>query len=345
VTSELEHLVRQHLTDWRTGWSMGTFGAIAEFHQDRDEATVVDSSRNLTRATRRGAIHVDHRKLAEVRAVAYETMSPKRHRWSQAVSLCLPNKAARRSMRSALAELGPDDEAIRGIDRTGILFDMGLSLPQCDFCIRTSDPKLLAALRASLGHSLFEHDNFAMTAILTAHPHRVAVTNIGRIEVYQKIGGPATGGISPAGPHTHLLPKLLKSGRTHSANVPIPDGLVPLGSMHPGNPVVGPMGEDVPFDRDLHRDFQMLLGSYGNPEIVAAKRRVLDALENGGAPEAFDMPANRFERAAVRLALRQRARLADSVQDWGLRRTVMAWQKIHDQNGETESEEDDAPEH
>ena len=26
---ELERLVRQHLGDWRTGWSMGTFSAIA----------------------------------------------------------------------------------------------------------------------------------------------------------------------------------------------------------------------------------------------------------------------------------------------------------------------------
>jgi len=36
------------------------------------------------------------------------------------------------------------------MDRPGILFDMGLSLSQCGFCIRTSDPKLLARLRANL---------------------------------------------------------------------------------------------------------------------------------------------------------------------------------------------------
>lgn len=30
--SELEQLARRLLADWRTGWSMGTFGAIAEFH-------------------------------------------------------------------------------------------------------------------------------------------------------------------------------------------------------------------------------------------------------------------------------------------------------------------------
>lgn len=342
---DLEHLLRRHLADWRTGWSMGSFGAIAEFHQDADEAPVVDDPRNLLRATRRGAIHIDRRKLAGIRAVAYETVSPKRHRWSQAVSLCLSDAQARRSARSVLTELGPDDDAIRGIDRTGILFDMGLSLPQCDFCIRTSDPKLLAVLRAGLGHSLFEHDNPALMAILGAHPHRVALTNIGRIEVYQKIGGPDTGGVSPPGPHTHLLPKLLKSGRTHSANTPIPEHLMPLGSLHPGNPVIGAMGEDLPFDDGLHRDFQALLDGYGNPEIVAVKRRVTDGLAKGDGPESFDMPANRFARAAVRLALRQQARLAEHLGDVALGQAVARWQKVHDQGADAENEDDDAPGH
>jgi hypothetical protein len=162
---DLEHLLRLHLADWQSGWSMGTFGAIAEFHQDEGEVPVIEDSYGLTRATRRGAIRIERRKLAEVRAVAYETLSPKRHRWSQGVALCLPERRARREARSVLTELGPDDGAIRGIDRTGILFDMGLSLPQCDFCIRTSDPKLLHELRANLGRSLFEHDNTAMPTI------------------------------------------------------------------------------------------------------------------------------------------------------------------------------------
>lgn len=342
---DLEYLLRRHMADWRTGWSMGTFGAIAEFHQDAGEITVVDELHSLMRATRRGAIHLDRRRLAGIRAVAYETISPRRHRWSQAVSLCLPDAQARRAVRSVLTELGPDDDAIRGIDRTGILFDMGLSLPQCDFCIRTSDPKLLAALRAGLGRSLFEHDNPALMAILNGHPHRVALTNIGRVEVYQQIGGPDTGGVSPPGPHTHLLPKLLKSGRTHSANTPIPEGLLPLGSLHPGNPVIGAMGEDLPFDDDLHRDFQALLINYGNPEFVAVKKRVLDGLTSDEAPERFDMPANRFARAAVRLALRQQARLADHFGDAALGKAVAGWQRIHDQGAEADAEDDDAPGH
>ncbi|BCH28247.1 hypothetical protein MesoLjLc_01770 [Mesorhizobium sp. L-8-10] len=343
--SELEHLARQHLADWRTGWSMGSVGAIAEFHQDEGETAVIDDGFSFARATRRGGIRLDRKRIGSIIPVAYETLSPKRHRWSHAVALCLPEQDARRDARSVLTEIGPDDNAIRGIDRTGILFDMGLSLPQCDFCIRTSEPKLLAVLRAGLGRSLFEHDNPVMGAILAAHPHRVALTNIGRVEVYQKIGGPDTGGVSPPGPHTHVLPKLLRGGRTHSANTPIPELLMPLGAMHPGNPAIGPLGEDLPFDVGRHRAFQGLLASFGRPDIVEAKQRVLRGIEDGLAPRDFVMPGDRFARSAVRLALRQQARLAEEAGDAALARLVDAWRRQFDPDTRSDDEDDDAPGH
>lgn len=343
--SELEELVRQHLADWRTGWSMGTFGAIAEFHQDEGEALVVDEPAALARATARGGIRLDPGILAEIRAVAYETPSPKRHRWSQAVALCLPEEPARAHARSALTELGPDEGAIRETDRAAILFDMGLSLPQCDFCIRTEDPELLAALRQNLGRSLFDPASTAMAAILPAHPHRVAVTSIGRVEVYQKIGGPDTGGVSPPGPHTHVLPKLLKSGRTHSANTPVPDGYVPLAHLHPGNPVVGPMGEDRAFDEQLHAAFQELLSMFGIEEAVTEKRRILAAMNAGDAPENYGLPSSRIGRVAARLALRQEARIADASGDGGRMATVERWQAVIDPNRSADDEEDDSPGH
>lgn len=341
--SDVEALMREHLSDWRSGWSMGTFGAIAEFHQDEDEVPVIDEPHALLRATRRGAIRLDRDALSAATPVAYETLSPKRHRWSQAVALCLPEAEARRAARDVLTELGPDDHAIRGIDRTGILFDMGLSLPQCDFCIRTSDPKLLGVLRANLGRSLFEHDNAAMGAILTAHPHRVALTNLGRVEVYQKIGGPDTGGVSPPGPHTHVLPKLLRSGRTHSANTPIPQGLMPLASLHPGNPVIGPMGEERVFDATLHGAFQTLLQRFGSDGAFDLKRRVSLAVTAGEPADAFDCEANRFARANVRLALRQLAREAEAGNDFARLDRLKDWLAVHE--GGDEFADDDAPGH
>jgi hypothetical protein len=144
------------------------------------------------------------------------------------------------SGRAALTELGPDREALNPRDRPAILFNMGLDQPQVDFCIRTDDPTLLAVLRANLGRSVMDPDDLVMAAILAAHPHRVALSRIGRVEVWQKIGGPDTGGVSPVGPHTHVLPKLLRARRSHSANMPIPGGLVPVAGFHPASPIMDP---------------------------------------------------------------------------------------------------------
>lgn len=341
----LDQLIADHLADWECGWSMGSFGAIAEFHQDLDEPAPIDDPLNLVRATERGGIRFDGEQVKRVKPVAYETLSPKPHRWSQAIALCMTEENGRRESRSVLTELGPDMDAIRAVDRGAILFDMGLNLSHCDFCVRTRDEALLQTLRRTAGRKVLDHGNPAMAAILAAHPHRVAITKLGRTEVYQKIGGPDTGGVSPPGPHTHVLPKLLKTRRSHSANTPIPDGFVPLAYMHPGNPVIGPMGEDRQFDPALHAAFQDLLERYGHDEVVHQKQRLLTAMEGNGEPDNFCLPESRLGRAAVRLAFRQHEHSVRAIGDArGLER-ISAWRSVLEPNHVTGDEDDDAPGH
>lgn len=318
--ADLRETLEAQLTDWRAGWSVGSFGAIAEFHQDEGEATVVDGP--LTRATARGAIRIGRTEGAV--PIAWESLSRDPRRWQQGVAVCLPAEEARRARRAVLTELGPDDEAIRDADRGAILFDMGLGQENVDFCVRTSDPALIETLRAVAGRPLAEAGNPAMGAILSAHPHRVALSALGRCEVYQMIGGPDTGGRSPEGPHTHVLPKLLAAGRTHSANIPVPEGLTPALNLHPGSPVMTALGEDRDFDPDLFAAFQALLKDWGAEGYLDAKRRVWAAIDKGEAPEAEDAAATRAERAARRNAIRQKARID------GVSPALSAWSAAHD---------------
>lgn len=334
------------LADAGAGWAIGSFGAIAEFHQTDGEPVAVDDAGDLARATRRGGIRIELDALPAMRLVAYEMLSPKPHRWSQGIALCLDEPASRRQRRAVLTELGPDEGAIRAEDRDGILFDMGLAQPQIDFCVRASDPELLDVLWAACGRSLFEPGNPAMGEILKRHPHRVAVSNLGRAEVYQKIGGAETGGVSPVGPHTHVLPQLLKSGRTHSANTPIPEGLIPCGSLFPASPVMGPLGEDTDFDPARFETFQRLLAAYGPAEYVAAKSALRAAVEQGEAPETFAEPGTRLARTAVRNMLRQLSRLADHRGDAALADRVAAWRRRFDSTPDPAGDDDeDAPGH
>ena len=139
-----------------------------------------------------------------------------------------------------------------------------------------------AQLRAHAGRAVFEPGNPAMGMILHANPHRVFISRLGRIEVYQPIPPPS--GKSPEGPHTHVLPKLLNSGRTHPATEPIPDGWIPCAHLYPPHPARDGLGEARPFDAARHDAFQQMMAACGDPETLAIKRRVVDAVRAGQPP-------------------------------------------------------------
>lgn len=291
-------LLRAQLGDPASHWGLGSFGAIAEFLRDPEEEAFLDfSEAALSVVTRRGGILVSQH--SQMRAVAFET--PAGSTWSQSIALCLPAGAAGMSGRSVLTELGPDHGALRSEDRVGLLFDLGLDIPHVDASIRVANPEVAAQLREFCGRNVFEAGNTVMAVVLAFQPHRVFSSKFGRIEVYQPI--PPPDGRSPQGPHTHVLPKLLKHGLTHAATDPIPADLVPCLSLYPAHPCKDALGEITPFNVARHNAFQSLFRAYGDPATVALKERVFAALANGEPPSL--MLGDRFSRAAVRVTLRQ----------------------------------------
>ena len=212
-------LLHREIADPETQWSLGTFGAIAEFSRGRDEpAVLIRSDDGISAVTARGGIALRHH--ARSRPFASESIT--RTGWGQRIALCLGRDECAMNGRTALTELAADDEALRPEDRGSILFDLGLGALQADFCVRINDPGTITQLRRHTGRTVFEHDNPAMGLILAANPHRVFVSRLGRIEVYQPI--PPASGKSPEGPHTHVLPKLLKSRRNRAGA----DGVDPV---------------------------------------------------------------------------------------------------------------------
>ena len=291
-------LLRREIANPETQWSLGTFGAIAEFSRDPDEPVLLASSDDGASAmTARGGIAI--RYAAGCRPFASESIT--KSGWGQRVALCLPAAYCVMNRRIVLTEVGADHDALRPQDRESVLFDLGLGALQADFCVRIGDPDLVAALRRQLGRSLFEANNPAMGLILAANPHRVFLSQIGRIEVYQPI--PPASGKSPEGPHTHILPKLLKSGRTHPATEPIADGWIPCAHLYPPHPARDGLGGPRPFDVARHDSFQQMIGSFGDPASLAIKRRLIAAVNAGEPPSAI--PGDRHGRTGIRIALRQ----------------------------------------
>jgi len=330
----LEFLAAQ-VADNEVAWSLGTFGALAEFMRSADEPVALDRAGGRISAvtTRGGLCIVQH---PHVRPVASESLTTES--WSHRVALCLPETDCAMSGRTELSEVGRDREALREEDRAAILFDLGLGALQADFYVRSDDPDIVAALRGCTGKSIFSPGSGAMKVILATNPHRVFVSRLGRIEVYQPI--PPAAGKSPTGPHTHVLPKLLAHGRTHSANEPLPPGWIPCAHFYPSHPSRDQFGKRRRcFQAEHHAAFQALLARYGEPRRFALKQRVIDSVMSGDAPSAIAIDDDRFARATVRVALRQ---LRASEQSPA---TLAAWLSAHERAEPPELEEPVEPPH
>ncbi len=293
-------LLAAHLADDNTGWSMGTFGAIGEFTRDPDEAVLsTTDDAGLSVVTSRGGLRLSA--LKELRLIASESLT--RESWSQRVALCLPQDRCVMHERRALTELGPDDDALRDADRGGVLFDLGLGCRQVDVCVRIPDADTVQALRRAIGQPVFAPGSIALPVLMAANPHRVFLTRLGRLEVFQPI--PPPGGRSPDGPHTHLLPKLFATGRTHAATEPLPDGWIPCAHFYPAHPQRDGLGRAHPFQTEWHTAFQNLLYAFGSPELTALKQRVMAGIAAGEAPGPETESGGRHARATIRIALRQ----------------------------------------
>ncbi len=298
--SDLRELVARHLRSAKSSWSIGAFGAIAEFHRGPPEAA---DAREFEVVTAGGAIAV--RLNEHCRAFAYELLSARSDLWLHGVALCLPESQGRMTGNARVTELGADREALRPEDRDCTLFDLGLGLANCDFCVRTADPAVLAALRAAGDVPLLA--NAPLFEFLAQRsPHRVMLSRLGRIEVFERIG--VKGSPPPTGPHTHLLPRFVRQGRTHAADVTVPKGWLPCLSLYPPNPVQDEEGRSKPLDRAEFARFQALLERFGDADLLRTKREVTAAVRAGKEP---DPPAysTRRQRTACRIALRQLRKL------------------------------------
>jgi hypothetical protein len=329
LAANIDRLLAAQLADPATNWSLGTFGAIAEFMRDSHEPVVMETA-ELSAVTDRGGIRL--RPVAELRLVASEGAT--RESWSQRVALCLPEDRCAMNRRGVLTEVGPDLEAIRETDRDAVLFDMGLDVLQADVCVRVSDHDLAEGLRTCCGRSLFASGNPAMGMILAASPHRVFIGRIGRVEVFQPI--PPANGKSPVGPHTHVLPKLLQHRRAHAATEPIPEGWVPCAHFYPAHPAKDSLGAHRPYESRRDGAFQDLMQAFGDVKLIDLKKRVMAAVSAGANPAAFAVPDDRFARATVRIGLRQLLAAG------GPSPAIAAWQRTHDSMRLHESDIEDA---
>ena len=303
-TARLEALIRSALSDPDYSFSIGTFGAVAEFHRDPAEPfQLLSGAHGFGMVTARGGIRIALPDDAQ--GVAYLETTGRAPRYGATFAVCLAANRAALSGSSAITDLGPDLSAIRETDREHQLFDMGVGMGHIRTCVRTSDRELINMLTAHIGKSVLEPGSPAMLAIVASSPHRVFISQVGRIEVFQGIPQPGTS--TPIGPHTHVLPRLIAANRAFSANAPIPAGLLPVLNLHPPAPYSGEGDVNPPvFNAARASQIDLLVAAWGlADEVALAIETERDLLESAAdaAPQRADARRRRqLLRAVARRA-------------------------------------------
>ena len=327
-------ILSAHLDDPATGWSIGTFGAIAEFHRDANEAAEIDLSPDHGQVrTARGAISILRDPAA--RLIPYETISTLPSAWGQGVMVCLPNDTAALTARKGVASLGADNDTLMPASGEH-LYDLGFGFSHIEACVRIADPGLRDALANASGTPFLELPIPLIQVLKATNPVRVFRSRLGRIEVAQEI--PDSDGVTPLGPHTHVLPNLLNQEREQAANIPIPNGWTIALAFYPPHPMRTTDGSHRPLDKITFNAFQTLIQDYAPADLAAAKRTAWKFLDTNvsAAPEA--VPTTRHARTAFRVALRQWEHLH------GVSTASIAWRQLCDPTGQP-AEADIRPRH
>jgi hypothetical protein len=311
------------VADPDTGWSIGSFGAIGEFMRDADEPAAIHRDDALIEiVTPRGAMRIAA--MDAMPCAAWDSLSADGESWGHGMAICIPTPP---TAHRTIHDMGVDEQALRPEDRAHRLFALGVGHGAVEMALRTGDADLIAAMEAAQGTPFIGNADI-MAHVLRAQPHRVLLSPIGRVEVFQPV--PPPDGKSPEGPHTHLLAKLVAKDRPHSSNVPIPEGWQSILNIHPRSPWRTMLGERHDYRADIDAAFAPLLETYGLTEDRAVEERLRTAIAQGVAPESADWPGTRRGRTKARIVLRRMAAASDD--------RVVSWRALFDRAA-IESEE------
>lgn len=211
VVDRLEAVLREALGTW----TVGVHGALAEFTLEGGPCVVERDGNRLLAVTDRGGLRLD----LDDDTVVLAAIGPE----GQVPIVALASRASSSPVVAAVRRLGVDGDALRPDDRAADLIDLGLEAPSIRFCVRTDDADLLAALAEAEGSHWSDLLERAGAHLTKASPNRVVTSAVARAEVFTPI--PPPGGVSPDGPHTHLLPGDLALDRQLPIGLELPPGL------------------------------------------------------------------------------------------------------------------------
>jgi len=227
-TEEIRDFVVRSVQGATGTWVVGVVGAVAEFTAPPESGAHVLRDRNDVVAHTDGGT-LRFRIDDDVRALTFDP--PETHPASQRILLAVKRERGRLPVASAITDLGPDAMAIDSEARHKQIFDLGFGRKEARFCVRCGPGAALDALVSECGARIDEALPRIGATLVAESPARIVESALGRIEVMTPI--PLPGGTSPAGPHTHLLPDHLATGRALPAGMDVPRAYLPGAIFYP----------------------------------------------------------------------------------------------------------------
>ena len=321
------------LADCETGWSLGAFGAIAEFTRDAGEPADQDNDGNaVSVVTARGGIRLEAARRAEAVRIGIDDarkLEPSR--------LALPSRGPLRH--------GPPFRAHRawprhtGASRRGPRRSPVRSRPRLP-AGRCLHPRRRSGCRGEASHACRPS---CVRAGQSGDGHRRAGESASRVHQPHR---PHRG--VPADPAAQRQ-EPGRSAHSRAAEAPSPrphafrdragaGGLRALRAFLSGASDQGRARAGAAVRRAASRCFQRMLRLFGDPGALMLKQRVIAAIGQGGVPSDIVVPNDRFARASVRVAIRQ-MRMAGEAPP-----ALAAWAQALD-HGQVDIDEDDADPH
>ncbi|MEO0372541.1 MAG: hypothetical protein AAF231_13870, partial [Pseudomonadota bacterium] len=225
TTEDIREFVIKSVENARGTWVMGVVGAVAEFMVPEGATAHVDADGDaIVAQTQNGAMRVVIND--DIRALTFDPpgmMSEPR------VVLAVKRERGRLPVADGVNDLGDDTPLL---DDPGTrLFDLGLGRKEGRFCVRVAEGAVQEALQGAAGLPLVHALPQIGASLLSASPTRVVESALGRIEVQGKI--PGQGDAVTTGPHTHLLPDHLATGRALPVGMDLPRAYLPGAVFYP----------------------------------------------------------------------------------------------------------------
>ncbi|MTH95767.1 DUF1289 domain-containing protein [Roseibium sp. RKSG952] len=229
-TEDIRNFVLRSLSDGRGTWVAGVVGAVGEFTAAPGQAVRAEHDGEVIVSSTRGAglrFRIDD----NVRALTFEAKETPLER--SRIVLAVKQERGHPDIAHTLTALGPDLDAVAVSDRDAHVFDLGMGRKEARFCVRAGPGETREALSSATGSAFPDNLGLIAPALLANSPARVIETALGRIEILTPI--PPPGGQSPLGPHTHLLPAHLATGKAMPAGMDLPGAYLPGAIFYPAD--------------------------------------------------------------------------------------------------------------